>query len=580
MKYIKTPEFITIACFTLFFVLGIISKISIENVSFVQNGTSEKVSIPLLRDIEVNNPFNMEFDVVSPFNFSYDMMIVPDDCADRIKIGEHTMDLSDVHGHCSYSKGFTLEDSVLAPYRQGGKTHYSVTLHNGGGPGGFMAFIKMKSVAGQIIHALAIISFALFFAFIALRLRMGKTLMVLLFLGILFRSFFYLDIPYKRFSMDVEGHIEYIQYVINNHSIPGKDECWSCYHPPVYYIAAAPSYVLGEYLGMQGTTGLQAFSLLLSVLTTFFGLLFLKKILERGPALVLSSALWVFWPLMILVAPRIGNDQLFFFLHVLCVWAGICYVKDCRGKYLIMSVIAAALAMWTKSTGIVSLGMVFVFAVSGFFANRRWQSLSKSEIISWILFVAAAIHFAVRKLLGDELVGNANALNSGMRVPNETANYLYFDLQNFLTQPFTSGWDSSMGRDYFWNFMLKSSMFGEWTMLSTPAGRFWATMMSVFLLGLIVYAIRGFWRTRLNLSHWILLLQGVAFIASLMALRIKYPFGCSNDFRYILPVLLSFCPFVAIGVTLKGSSVKWKVVGYSLVFAFIVSSSVLYIMLM
>ena len=59
MKYIKTPEFITIACFTLFFVLGIISKISIENVSFVQNGTSEKVSIPLLRDIEVNNPFNM-----------------------------------------------------------------------------------------------------------------------------------------------------------------------------------------------------------------------------------------------------------------------------------------------------------------------------------------------------------------------------------------------------------------------------------------------------------------------------------------------------------------------------------------
>ena len=86
--------------------------------------------------------------------------------------------------------------------------------------------------------------------------------------------------------MDVEGHIEYIQYVINNHSIPDKDECWSCYHPPVYYIAAAPSYVLGEYLGMQGTTGLQAFSLLLSVLTTFFdpsarGLVQLLKTVNR-----------------------------------------------------------------------------------------------------------------------------------------------------------------------------------------------------------------------------------------------------------------------------------------------------------
>jgi hypothetical protein len=95
-----------------------------------------------------------------------------------------------------------------------------------------------------------------------------------------------------------------------------------------------------------------------------------------------------------------------------------------------------------------------------------------------------------------------------------------------------------------------------------------------------VYAIRGFWKTRLGLVHWILLLQGVAFIAALMALRIKYPFACSNDFRYILPILLSFAPFVAMGVTLKDASTSWKVCGYITVAAFIVSSAVLYIMVM
>jgi hypothetical protein len=224
--------------------------------------------------------------------------------------------------------------------------------------------------------------------------------------------------------------------------------------------------------------------------------------------------------------------------------------------------------------------MVFVFIVGRFFTADGFRKPSKSEVAAWIMFVLVAVAFVVQKILGGELVGNAGSLNSAMRVPNEAFNYLFFDLRNFLENPYTHGWDSSMGRDYFWNFALKSSLFGEWGMLQTSAGRLLATIISVLLLGIIVYAIRGFWKTRLGFVHWILLLQGVAFIAALMALRIKYPFACSSDFRYILPVLLSFTPFVAWGVTLKESSANWKAVGYTLVPAFIVSSAVLYIMVM
>ena len=579
MKFIKTPELIVAACFFLFFALVVTSRITVENINFVQDEESESVSLPLVRDIEINKPFNVEFDIVSPFNFSYNMWIIPDDCADKIAVGDKDIDLSKFKDNCSFSRGFMLADSVIAPYRQSGKTHYSVTLRNKGGPGGFMFFVKMNSIVGHAINVLAFISFALFFVFLARRLRLGKTLIVLLFLGILFRCFFFMAIPYKKFSMDVEGHIEYVQYILEHHVVPANDACWSCYHPPVYYLAAAPSYALSEFLGLPGTTGLQSFSLLLSVLTTFFGLLFLRKILD-GRALILSSALWIFWPLMIMVTPRIGNDPMFYLMHVLCIWAGINYVKEGLGKYLVASVVASALALWTKSTGIVSVGMFFLFAVGGACANKRWRKPSKFEMVSWILFAVLVDVFLIQRLLGKELVANANVLNPLMNVQNEAFNYLYFDLRNFLEYPFTSGWDSAMGRDFFWNFMLKSSMFGEWSMLPTANGRFWATLMSVFLLGLIVYAIRGFWKTRLNLVHWILLLQGVAFIASLMVLRLKYPFACSNDFRYILPILLSFTPFVAIGVTLKDSSLAWKVVGFAMVAAFIVSSAVLYIMVM
>ena len=499
VKYLKIPELIAALCFLLFLTMGYLSRISINDVTFTQFEKSEKVSLPLARDIPVDEPFFMDFDVSSPYNFSYDMWIIPDDCADEIMVGSKTIDLSNVRNHCSFSSGFTLANKEL--------------------------------------------------------------------------------IPYKVFSMDVEGHISYVQYIIEKHDIPGDKDCWSCYHPPVYYVAAAPFYMLGETLGLPGTTGLQSFSLLISVLTTFFGLLFLQNILQ-GRALVLSSALWIFWPLMIMVAPRIGNDQLFYLLHVLCMWAGISYFKKGLGRYLIAAVVSSALALWTKSTGSVSLCMVFVFAVGRFFTADGFRKPSKSEVVAWIMFALVAVAFVAQKVFGSELVGNAGALNSAMRVPNEAFNYLFFDLRNFLENPFTHGWDSSMGRDYFWNFALKTSLFGEWMMLQTPAGRLLATIMSVLLLGIIVYAIRGFWKTRLGFVHWVLLLQGAAFIAALMALRIKYPFACSSDFRYIVPALLSFTPFVAWGVTLNESSANWKAVGYTMVFAFIVSSAALYIMVM
>ena len=99
-------------------------------------------------------------------------------------------------------------------------------------------------------------------------------------------------------------------------------------------------------------------------------------------------------------------------------------------------------------------------------------------------------------------------------------------------------------------------------------------------LGLLVYAARGFWKTRLQAIHWILLLQAVAFFAALMFLRIKVPYSCSNDFRYIAPVVLSFIPFVAMGIHVEGASLKWKVLGYALVAGFVLSTVILYILAM
>jgi hypothetical protein len=197
------------------------------------------------------------------------------------------------------------------------------------------------------------------------------------------------------------------------------------------------------------------------------------------------------------------------------------------------------------------------------------------------LFIALVAGIVLQRLLGDsDLVGNSSGLNGRLKVGNEAFNYLYFDLQSFMAHPFTSAWNDEMGRQYFWNYSFKSALSGEFDLVQNASGRSAATFASASFLGLLVYAARGFWKTKLQSMHWILILQGFAFIAALMFLRIKHPYACSNDFRYIAPAILSFIPFVALGVTLREVSVKWKVFGYALILTFVLSTIVLYILAM
>lgn len=322
-------------------------------------------------------------------------------------------------------------------------------------------------------------------------------------------------------------------------------------------------------------SGAQAFSLVLSIILLVCGLFLLKEFVSGVP-LGIASVLWTVWPLLLLVAPRIGNDQLFYTLHVLCVVAGFNYIKNRNGKHLVAAVVCAALAVWTKSTGYVTLGLVMLFAVFGFVKTNQLHRTTKTEIAGWILLALVFVSLVVIKIFSNgELVANINSLHSSLKVENEAKNFLYFDMKSFLTEPYTNGWVDGQGREYFFNYAFKSSLFGEWKLVDTAVGRTLASLISLSLLGLIVFAIRGWWKTRMNIYHWVLFIQGILFFVALVFLRYKYSYACSADFRYILPVLLSFLPYVGLGVYREEYTLKWKVLGFITVSIFAVCSVML-----
>lgn len=580
LSIFKLPELYCAVLLAACIVAGLAMRVTIHDVVLTRNGSSEEVLFPIAKKLNRGEFFQVELNIRNPFNISYDLRVVPDDCAESMVVNGENLDLSGKRDRCNFSKGFILKNSELAPHRVGEQTHFTFGLKNNGGDAGLNLFIYQESPVAVAANVGAIVFFALLCMLVARRLRLRGGLLFIFFVGIVLRTFFFANIPYTMFSNDVDGHVAYVQHIIEKHEIPPADACWSCYHPGFYYLSAAPAFVLGEWAGIPGTSGLQVFSLLLSVVTLFLGILFLRGFL-KGPALGISSLLWVFWPLMILVAPRVGNDQMFYLLHVLCLWGGVNYWNKGNGKYLMVAIVASALAMWTKTTAAVTVGTTFLFAFFGYVRNARLLHPTKSEWIAWGMFVALIVGILLQKILGQsDLVGNVSGLNSGLLVGNEAYNYIYFDLKNFISQPFTSAWNDDWGRQYFWNYTLKSAMFGEFEILRTATGRTCATIMSVTLLGLLGYAARGFWKTKLQSIHWILLLQGAAFLAAMMFLRIKHPYSCSNDFRFIAPIILCFVPFVAWGILDKDGSAKWRVLGYAFVAGFVLSTVILYILAM
>ncbi|MBR4559108.1 MAG: glycosyltransferase family 39 protein [Fibrobacter sp.] len=542
-------------------------RVHIEDVILHRGFSEKQIKLPISQNMGIGERFSVSFVVSNPLNLPYDLNIIPDDCAESIVINGFHFSLNDYPDKCNFGKGFWLKDSVTALHRVGNRTHYEIFLMNNGGIAGINIFPKDSFFISSLEIIIAFL-IGLILASVARRFRWNTFLLLCIIFGTFLRFAMFYAMPYTQFAYDVEGHLAYVQYIADNHSIPEAKDCWTCYHPPVYYTSAVPSFLLSGLIGYASSSGVQAFSLALSIILLLCGLALLKRIVSGYP-LQIASLLWTVWPTLLLVAPRIGNDQMFYTLHILCLLCGFNYIKCGKGKFLIIAIISAALAIWTKSTGYVTFGLAILFTLIGFIKTNQFHRPSKAEITAWVLLSFTLAGIALEKMVGNHvLVANATSLHSGLRVGIEAQNYLYFDLRSFLTEPYTSGWVDGLGREYFINYAFKSSLFGEFNLVEPTTGRTLASILSLSFLALIAFAVRGWWKTKLDVYHWILLIQGIAFFAALAYLRYKYPYACSNDFRYIIPVLSSFIPYVGLGVYQQGYSQKWKVLGTITVMTF------------
>ena len=576
LKYfVRAPEtylgLAVLACL-LFLISG---QVRVENFVFTRNGETKATSAPFIQKFQYGEFFDVAFDVEAPRSVAFDLNIIPDDCVESLFINGHDVDMENREGKCDYGRGFILTHDELARYGAGEKAHVEMNVVNYAAHGGLNLLVKYAGprTSSTVAKVALTIALALLCLFVCRRLRLPTFVPFVVALGVALRVGFSFALPdYTELGHDTDGHLAYMQYVMEQKKVPGVDDCWCCYHPPLYYGVSSVVWKGMNALGLRAVDGIQTESVAFSILFLLISVLILNKILPRL-AVLPAAILLAFWPEFTFVSARIGNDVLFYLFHVICLWGSLKYVQERSGKHLFVAVLASVLAILTKSTGAVSCGVLVLALLLGYFGNRPSLRPSRWELASIASFACLMAGFVVYKLVaGDSLVGNASGLHGGLRVGKDLGNFLAFDLRQFLTEPYTSPWNDEMGRQYFWNYTGKTALFGQFRILENEFGLAMASLVSVSFLGLVVYAIRGLWNVKWNKSLALMLAQGILFVFALMALRYKVPFACSNDFRYIVPSLLSFISFAVMGIRVPEASFKWKCLGYSIEFVFVASS--------
>jgi hypothetical protein len=149
--------------------------------------------------------------------------------------------------------------------------------------------------------------------------------------------------------------------------------------------------------------------------------------------------------------------------------------------------------------------------------------------------------------LSNWLVGSIGTLDDNLRGPSGIRFFVPLDIPVFVTIPWVDSRDDATGRCNFWNYLLRSSLSGEFKFegpLHAAIATLWGVALLILLALLVLFAVlvlragpRGLPLAKFY-RHAPLILGAFAWLGSVFCARVAFPYPCQGDFRFVLPVLV------------------------------------------
>jgi len=384
--------------------------------------------------------------------------------------------------------------------------------------------------------------------------KKNKWIFLILLVSILLRLFYLAHTPFNIRTHDViekGGHLDYIKYFSKNNSPPPPGAGWEYHQPPLYYLITSWIY---KVINLLGITNPNMFLQLTSLIYFVVFLVFAYKIIliltkNKNIVFYLSIIMLSFWPSGIMHSIRIGNDLLFYAFYAIALYFIQNYYLNDNSKDLTLGILFSSLALLTKANGL-SLYIILFFVSIYKISTKKFKK--KHIILNIALLLGGIIGSFFTKVYyffngesKDLLLGNTNiTINPILKVNNNLLNYITFDFKTYLINPFTSTWIDNYGRQFFWNFVLKSSIFGEFMFFDSILfilGLSLSLLSLFFYLSIIISVI--FLKKEEVKKYLVMLLNLFIPFILLLLYRIHEPYASNTDFRYAFPSLISLIFF-------------------------------------
>ena len=551
------------------------APLNISDVKVTRNNTVENIELPYNVGMAAGEVFHVSFNLLTK-NKYLKFNVITDDCLQELSINGKNVSLDGIRGLCDYVKGAHFD---FSEYLQEGLNHFELRIKNNGGPGGLRIerweYNGFKSLS--LMHYVFALLFLLSAALVLRKLKFKFIAIFVILLGITIRLIVYTYTAPMNSPFDIPDHIRYVTIVAEEKRLPNRKECFECFQPPLYYVAsAAVKNIVDSYDHNLTNRILQQVQLLLSFASVVFGIALIISLLGNSRVAYLAALTAALWPGFVISAPRIGNEIPFYFGALFCMFFVQRYWYSNKNSDMLLASIGASIALAAKSTGFVILGAwIAVYILK---AACTLKAGSLRVLFASVLIIALFAGFSNYRSIVDvfeskkaELAAPFNSINGGLKVKNTLGSYLYFDLRDYLLLPYTSGWQDEGGRQYFWNYLLKSSLYlyNDIKLWNSPVGNVLATMLCLFALLVFVLALWGMIHVKFKELPAFLFV--IFLFAALIGFRAMYPYACHNEMRFIFPVLFPLAYFSVRGVQILENS-RLRKLSYLSLFSFAVLS--------
>lgn len=392
------------------------------------------------------------------------------------------------------------------------------------------------------------------------RMNTDKALFLVIAVGLVLRFGYMLYTPFFAHGHDISaydgyGHLSYIWGLFEGRGLP--DSFWGqYYHPPFAHAAGAAvarvfAFLTGETRPDTIMESVKLVPCFASCALLFVSHLLLSELNFSKRAKLIAMSIIAFHPTFILLSASINNDTLMIFFFMTAFLYTIRWYKDPTYKNILLLALSIGFAMSTKFSGALIAFLtaaVFLIGLMRSYKNGETiKTLSQFSAFALVCFPLGLWYPVRNLLLFDQPIGYVAKLapDSALYVGQSSLveRFLVLSLpdmlQNVYCDPFTDV--------RLLEYTVKCALFGEFK-FAQQHNVFAVILIISSLILILVSLVAMIWfvfvdrkKNRfavISLSAlWLLL------IVSFIFFNIKYPFGCTMDFRYIVPTVITGAAF-------------------------------------